>query len=120
MANWGKNLPLFLVIYLPNDHGAGEFPENDYPFRESYMTDNDLALGTVVEVLSHSPYWKKIAIFITEDDPQGGVDHVDAQRSILKVVFPYAKKSYIGHVQYSFGSIMKTFWHILGIPNLAG
>jgi len=113
-----QSLPPFLVIYLPNDHGAGEYPENGFPFRESYMADNDLALGTVVEVLSHSPYWKNMAIFITEDDPQGGVDHVDAHRSILMVVSPYAKKKYISDVHASFGSIMKTFWHILGLPYL--
>ena len=59
-----------------------------------------------------------MAIVITEDDPQGGVDHVDAHRSILMVVSPYAKKNFIGHKHYSFGSIFKTFWNILGIPYL--
>ncbi|MCJ7581110.1 MAG: hypothetical protein MUP98_11320, partial [Candidatus Aminicenantes bacterium] len=113
-----KTLPPFLVIYLPNDHGAGEYPENGYPFRESYMADNDLALGQVIEFLSLSPYWKNMAVFVTEDDPQGGVDHVDAHRSILLVISPYAKKNYVSHVHSSFGSIMKTFWHILGIPYL--
>ncbi len=111
-------LPPFIVIYLPNDHGAGEFPENGYPFRESYMADNDLALGQVIEILSFSPYWKNMAVFVTEDDPQGGVDHVDAHRSLLMVISPYAKRNYVSHVHTSFGSIMKTFWHILGIPYL--
>ncbi len=111
-------LPPFLVIYLPNDHGAGEFPENGYPFRESYMADNDLALGRVIEILSFSPYWKNMAVFVTEDDPQGGVDHIDAHRSLLMVISPYAKRNYVSHVHTSFGSIMKTFWHILGIPYL--
>jgi YVTN family beta-propeller protein len=111
-------LPPFIVIYLPNDHGAGEFPENGYPFRESYMADNDLALGQVIEILSFSPYWKNMAVFVTEDDPQGGVDHVDAHRSLLMVISPYAKRNYVSHVHTSFGSIMKTFWHILGIPSL--
>ena len=110
--------PQFIVIYLPNDHGAEEFPENGYPFRESYMADNDLALGQVIEILSHSPYWKNMVVFITEDDAQGGVDHVDAHRSLLMVISPYAKRNYVSHVHYSFGSIMKTFWHILGIPFL--
>lgn len=113
-----RSLPPFLVVYLPNDHGAGEFPENGYPFRESYMADNDLALGKIVDFLSHSPYWKSMAIFITEDDPQGGVDHIDAHRSILMAVSPYAKKDAVSHVHTSFGSIMKTFWNILGVPPL--
>ena len=57
-------------------------------------------------------------IVVTEDDPQGGVDHVDAHRSLLMVASPYAKKNYVGHQHYSFGSIFKTFWHVLGIPYL--
>lgn len=112
----GKDLPQVLTIILPNDHGAGERPAAGYPFRESYMMDNDLALGRMIEFLSHTPYWKNMAIVVTEDDSQGGVDHVDAHRSILMVVSPYAKRRYVGHEHYSFGSIFKTFWHLLGAP----
>ena len=114
----GKTMPSLITIILPNDHGAGERPDDGYPFTESYMADNDLALGRVVEFLSHTPYWKNMAIFVTEDDPQGGVDHVDAHRSILMMISPYAKKNYVGHHHYSFGSIFKTFWNILGVPYL--
>jgi len=59
-----------------------------------------------------------MAIVITEDDAQNGVDHVDAHRSILMVISPYVKRNYVGHHHYSFGSIFKTFWHILGLPYL--
>jgi YVTN family beta-propeller protein len=114
----GKIMPQMITMMLPNDHGAGERPDDGYPFNESYMSDNDLALGRVVEFLSHTPYWKNMAIVITEDDPQGGVDHVDAHRSLLMVISPYAKKGYVSNVHYSFGSIMKTFWHVLGTPYL--
>ncbi len=114
----GKELPQVLTVILPNDHGAGERPDAGYPFRESYMADNDLALGRVVEFLSHTPYWKNMAIVVTEDDAQNGVDHVDAHRSILMVISPYAKKNYVGKVHYSFGSIFKTFWNLLGLPYL--
>jgi hypothetical protein len=115
----GKNqMPQMLTVILPNDHGAGERPEAGYPFRESYMADNDLAVGRIVEFLSHTPYWKNMAIVITEDDAQNGVDHVDAHRSILMVISPWAKKDYVGHQHYSFGSIFKTFWNILGLPYL--
>ena len=82
------------------------------------MADNDLALGRVVEFLSRTPYWKEMVIFVTEDDPQGGLDHVDAHRSLLMVISPYAKRNYVSHLHYSFGSIMKTFWHVLGLPYL--
>ncbi len=114
----GESLPQLITIILPNDHGAGERPEKGYPFRESYMADNDLALGRIVEFLSHTKYWKNMAIFITEDDAQNGVDHIDAHRSILMVVSPYAKKDFVGKYHYSFGSIFKTFWNILGVPYL--
>jgi hypothetical protein len=77
-----------------------------------------LALGRTVEFLSKTPYWKNMMIIVTEDDPQGGVDHVDAHRSVLMVMSPYAKKNYIGNVHYSFGSIFKTFWKVFGIPYL--
>lgn len=121
MARWtgeGKKFPSFVTVYLPNDHGAGERPEDGYPFRESYMADNDLALGRFVEFLSRTPYWKNMAIFVTEDDPQNGVDHVDAHRSVLMVISPWARKGHVSHVHASFGSIIKTAWHILGLPYL--
>jgi YVTN family beta-propeller protein len=118
---WGggkEPLPGMLTIIIPNDHGAGERPEAGFPFRESYMADNDLAVGRIVEYLSHTPYWKNMLILITEDDAQGGVDHIDAHRSILMVVSPYVKKNHVSHTHASFGSIFKTFWNILGIPYL--
>jgi YVTN family beta-propeller protein len=114
----GKTMPQILTVIIPNDHGADERPDAGYPFRESYMVDNDLAVGRIVEFLSHTPYWKNMAIIITEDDAQNGVDHIDAHRSILMVISPYAKKSYVSKVHYSFGSIFKTFWDILGLPYL--
>jgi hypothetical protein len=82
------------------------------------MVDNDLAVGRIVEFLSHTPYWKNMAIVITEDDAQNGVDHVDAHRSILMVISPYSKKNYVSKVHYSFGSLFKTYWNILGLPYL--
>jgi YVTN family beta-propeller protein len=117
-AGPGKTLPSFLAVYLPNDHGARERPGEGYPFRESFMADNDLALGRLVEFLSGTPYWKNMAIFVTEDDPQNGVDHVDAHRSLLMVISPFAKKGHVSHVHTSFGSIIKTWWNILGLPYL--
>lgn len=118
---WGAGkepLPSVLTVILPNDHGAGERPEAGFPFRESYMGDNDLAVGRIVEFLSKTPYWKNMLIVITEDDAQNGVDHVDAHRSILMAISPYVKKDYVSHTHTSFGSIFKTFWNILGIPYL--
>ena len=114
----GKEMPPMITLILPNDHGAGDRPQAGFPYRESYMADNDLALGRIVEYLSNTPYWKHMAIVVTEDDSQNGVDHIDAHRSLLMVISPYAKKDFVGHQHYSFGSIFKTFWNILGIPYL--
>ncbi len=111
-------MPSLMTVIIPQDHGAGDRPEAGYPFRESYMADNDLAVGRIVEFLSHTPYWENMLIVITEDDAQGGVDHVDAHRSILMVISPWVKKDFVSHVHYSFGSIFKTFWNILGLPYL--
>jgi len=116
--NGQDSMPAFLTVIIPNDHGAGDRPEAGYPFRESYMADNDLAVGRIVEFLSHTPYWENMLIVITEDDAQNGVDHVDAHRSILMLISPWMKKDYVSHVHYSFGSIFKTFWNILGLPYL--
>ncbi len=114
----GTEMPPVITVIIPNDHGAGERPEAGYPFRESYMADNDLAVGRIVEYLSHTPFWKNMAIVITEDDAQNGIDHVDAHRSVLVVISPYAKRNFVSHVHYSFGSIFKTFWNVLGLPYL--
>ena len=112
------SMPAFTTVIIPNDHGAGDRPEAGYPFRESYMADNDLAVGRIVEYLSKTPYWKNMLIVITEDDAQNGVDHIDAHRSILMLISPWVKKDYVSHVHYSFGSLFKTFWNILGLPYL--
>jgi hypothetical protein len=111
-------LPSVVTLMLPNDHGTGPRAKAGFPYTESYMADNDLALGRVVEFLSRTPYWKNMMIVVVEDDPQGGVDHVDAHRSPLLVISPYTKKNYVGHQHYSFGSVFKTFWNVLGIPCL--
>ena len=115
----GKDkMPELITVIIPNDHGAGERPDAGYPFRESYMADNDLAIGRIVEYLSHTPYWKNMLIVITEDDAQNGVDHIDAHRSILILISPWVKRDHVSSVHYSFGSIFKTFWNILGLPYL--
>ncbi len=117
-ADGKEPFPQVLTMMLPNDHGAGPRPAAGYSFRESYMADNDLALGRVIEFLSHTPHWKSMAIFITEDDAQGGLDHVDHHRSLVLAISPYVKRGYISNRHTSFGSIIKTKELILGLPYL--
>jgi DNA-binding beta-propeller fold protein YncE len=108
-ASGKEPLPQFIYIWLPNDHTADPRPDDGYPYRASYVADNDLALGKLVQLFSHSPFWKDMAIFVTEDDAQDGRDHVDAHRSVLMVISPYARRDYVSHTHTSIASILKTF-----------
>jgi hypothetical protein len=105
-------------MMIPNDHGAGERPEDGYPFRESYMADNDLALGRVLHILSRTKWWKDMLIIVTEDDAQDGRDHIDAHRSILMMISPWVKKGYVSGTHANFGAILKTIYLILDLPPL--
>ncbi|HXG31904.1 MAG TPA: bifunctional YncE family protein/alkaline phosphatase family protein [Bryobacteraceae bacterium] len=114
----GEAFPRFIYIHLPNDHTARPRPGQGYPFEASYVADNDLALGRIVEYLSHSPWWQQMAVFITQDDAQGGRDHIDSHRSLLLLVSPYAKRNYVSRVNSSFPGLLKTVFRLLGIPPL--
>jgi len=111
-------VPALIVIRLPNDHTADPRPEDGYPFRASYVADNDLALGRIVEFLSKSAIWKDSALFVTEDDAQDGIDHVDAHRSILFVASPWVKRGSVSHHHTSMGSIVRTIDELLGLGSL--
>lgn len=113
-----KKFPSFINIAICNDHGAARRPDKGYPYLASYMADNDLALGRIVEYLSHTPYWKNMAIFVTEDDAGGEPDHVDAQRSVMLVISPWAKKGYVSHRHTTILSMHRTLYQILGLPPL--
>jgi hypothetical protein len=114
----GEPFPRFIFIHLPNDHMARPRPGDGYPFNASYVADNDLALGRIVEFLSRSPWWREMAIFVTEDDAQGGVDHIDSHRTVLLVASPWAKRNYVSRVNSSFPGLLKTVFRLLGVPPL--
>lgn len=110
-----KRLPSLITMQVPNDHGAGIRPEDGYYYPNSFMADNDLAVGRILHFLSRTKYWKNMLVIITEDDPQGGVDHIDAHRSVLMMAGPYVKKGYVSHNHANFGSILKTIYNILNV-----
>jgi YVTN family beta-propeller protein len=114
----GADLPQFLFIHLPNDHMAEARPEDGYPYEESFVVDNDYALGRILEYLSGTKWWKDTAVFITEDDPQGGVDHIDSHRTVLLCAGPWMKKNYVSHVNTSFPGLLKTIFGLLKLPPL--
>ncbi|MGA7155336.1 MAG: bifunctional YncE family protein/alkaline phosphatase family protein [Acidobacteriaceae bacterium] len=113
-----NNVPALIVIRLPNDHTMSPRPADGYPYRASYVADNDLALGRIIAFLSKTSIWKDSAVFVTEDDAQGGVDHVDAHRSILLVASPWVKPGAISHDHTSMGSITRTIDELLGLGPL--
>jgi DNA-binding beta-propeller fold protein YncE len=111
-----QEMPSLIAIQIPNDHGASIRPEDGYLHSQSFMVDNDLAVGRILHFLSRTKYWKDMLVIITEDDPQGGVDHVDAHRSVLMMAGPYVKKGYVSHTHANFGSVLKTIYNILDVP----
>jgi YVTN family beta-propeller protein len=114
----GMALPQFVFIHLPNDHTAGARPADGYPYAESFVADNDYALGRIVEYLSGRKEWSETAILVTEDDAQSGVDHIDAHRTVLMAVGPWVRRNYVSHVNASFPGLLKTIFRLLGIPPL--
>lgn len=108
-------VPALIVIRLPNDHTMAPRRSDGYPYRASYIADNDLALGKIVAFLSSTEIWKDSAVFVTEDDAQGGVDHVDAHRSLLLIASPWVKPGAVSHDHTSMGSITRTIDELLGL-----
>jgi DNA-binding beta-propeller fold protein YncE len=105
--------PQLVILRLPNDHTAGTKAGMLTP--RAFVAENDLALGRVIERLSHSKFWKEMAIFVVEDDAQSGPDHVDAHRTVAFVVSPYAKRHYVCHSMFSTASLLRTMELILGL-----
>ena len=106
--------PQLTIICLPNDHTSGTAPKCPTP--AACMADNDLAFGRIVEGLSHSKFWPKMAIFAIEDDPQAGWDHISGYRTTAYCISPYAKRKATISTQYNTTSILRTIEQILGLP----
>jgi len=108
------NLPNFIVMVLTCDHTSGTRP--GLPTPKAAVADNDLALGRIVEAVSSSSFWKETAIFVTEDDPQDGLDHVDGHRTVGLVISPYTRKGEVVSNYYSQINMVRTMENILGLP----
>ena len=112
-----KELPQFVQLWLPNDHTGGTRAGKPAP--RASVADNDLAVGRIVDAVSHSPYWDDTAIFVVEDDAQDGADHVDAHRSIALVISKYSYRSgkpFVDHHFYTTVSMIHTMEDLLGLP----
>jgi hypothetical protein len=120
----GKDtMPQFILLRLPNDHTAGL--KKGQPRPVASVADNDLAIGRVVDALSHSPYWDDTAVLILEDDAQDGPDHVDSHRSIALVISKYSPLPemheaitvpFMDHAFYTTINMVRTIESLLGVP----
>jgi hypothetical protein len=110
-------VPQLNIVYLPDDHTAGLGVHSRTPF--AFVADNDLAVGQLMEHLSHSPVWKNSVVFVLEDDAQNGPDHVDAHRSTAFVAGPYVKRNFTDHSMYSTSGMLRTIELILGLPPMS-
>jgi YVTN family beta-propeller protein len=107
-------LPNLVIIFLPSDHTSGTSPGSPTP--RAQVADNDLAVGRIVERVSQSRFWPKTCIFVIEDDPQNGFDHVDGHRSLCLVASPYTKRGVVVSKFYNQTSVLHTMSRLLGIP----
>jgi DNA-binding beta-propeller fold protein YncE len=105
--------PSLVLICLPNDHTSGTKP--GCPTPAAMAADNDLAVGRLMAGFSHSRFWKEMAVFIIEDDPQDGWDHVSGYRTTAYVASPYARRHAVVSTHYSTVSILRTIEQILGL-----
>ncbi len=119
LAKWQQagSMPDLVMIQLPSDHTAGTTPQFTTP--AACLADNDLALGQIVEGLSRSPFWKSMAIFVVEDDAQGGVDHVDGHRTVALAISPFTRRGVLDHTMYAQQSMVKTIELMLGLQPLS-
>jgi YVTN family beta-propeller protein len=110
-------VPTLNYMILPNDHTNGTTTKDPTP--QAMIADNDLALGQIVDAISHSSIWPSTAIFVVEDDSQDGADHVDAHRSPGLVISPWARKGAVIHTRYDQYSVLRTLELITGLDPLA-
>ena len=107
-------LPSLAIMCLPDDHTSGT--KAHAPTPAAQVADNDLALGRIVEAVSHSRFWPETCILVIEDDPQSGWDHVSGYRTTAYVVSPYTRRGAVVSTQYNHTSLLRTLELILGLP----
>jgi hypothetical protein len=107
-------MPNLSIVLLPNDHTTGTRP--GMPTPEAAVADNDLALGRLIEAISHSRFWPETCVFVVQDDPQNGFDHVDGHRTVAMVVSPYTRRRAVDSTNYNQTSMVRTIELMLGLP----
>jgi DNA-binding beta-propeller fold protein YncE len=114
----GKDLPQFLLLSLAGDTTGLPRGDDAFLYEASYMAENDHCLGRIVAFLSHTPWWKDMAIFVTETAADGGADHIDSHRTLLLGAGPWFKTNYVSHTNASAPALLRTIFKLLDIPPL--
>jgi YVTN family beta-propeller protein len=119
LHDWERagSMPDLVMAILPNDHTVGTSPGWCTP--RACVAYNDLALGKIVDGLTHSRFWPELAIFVVEDDAQDGVDHIDGHRTVALAISPYARRGVVDSTFYSQPSMVKSIELILGLPAMS-
>lgn len=107
-----NDVPSLTIMWVPNDHTGGIVSG------DASVADNDLAVGRIVDAISHSKVWSSSAVFTEEDDSQAGDDHVDGHRAPLWIASPYAKRGVVNNTYYTQVNVDKTIEQILGAKPL--
>jgi YVTN family beta-propeller protein len=100
------------MVWLSSDHTGGTADP------EAQVADGDLAVGDIVDTISHSKYWKDSVIFVVEDDSQDGADHVDGHRAPVQIISPWAAHGVVDDTYYSQLTMVRTIEQILGAQPL--
>jgi len=109
----GDSLPHLMIVSLPNDHTSGLNPNSPTP--NAMVADNDLALGRIVERITHSRYFDSTLILVTQDDSQSGWDHISGYRTVGLTISRYSRAGVVG-TQYNQTSMVRTIEQVLGLP----
>lgn len=110
-------VPALNYLTLTSDHTRGTEP--GFPTPTAMVADSDLAVGQLVDTISHSAIWSSSAIFVVEDDSQDGADHVNAHRIPVMVISPYARAGAVVHTRYDLLSVVRSIELIIGMEPLS-
>jgi len=115
-----NKFPNLTLLRYDHDH-FGDFGTASFGVNtpEIQIADDDYAVGLTADVIAHSPYANNTLIFVIEDDPQDGADHVSGDRSLAFIVGPYVAQGAVVSNPYSTVSMLRTIEEILGVGQLS-
>jgi phospholipase C len=90
--------------------------------------DGPAWVSSIVNAIGKSSSWNSTAIVVLWDDWGGWYDNVPPPQLDYRglgvrvpciIISPYARKAYVSHTNYEFGSIVKFVEEVFDLPNLA-